>query len=77
LRGAEHFKVALDFFQRALNTHRWLGNPVKVAIDFESMDFVFETQGHYQEALQLKKQYGSPQDIAITEQNIARVKRQM
>jgi hypothetical protein len=36
LRGAVHFKVALDFFQRALNTHQWVGNPVKVAIDFEA-----------------------------------------
>jgi tetratricopeptide (TPR) repeat protein len=78
------FKEALDCFQRALNSYRELDNPAKVAIVLEAIGVVFEEQGQYeealikyQEALQLETQYGSPQDIARTERNIARVRRKM
>lgn len=78
------FKQALDCYQRALNIDRELCDPVKVAISLEAIGVVFEEQGHYQEALikyqealQLFQQYSSPQDIAITERNIARLKKLM
>ena len=81
LLAAGQFKVALDCFQRALNTYRELENPVKVAISLEAIGAVFGEQELYeealikfQEALQLFQQYGSPQDIALTERNIALVK---
>ncbi|MFQ6093564.1 MAG: tetratricopeptide repeat protein, partial [bacterium] len=85
LRNTGQFKEALDCFQRILNMHRELTDPVKVAIDLENIGLVFEEQGHYQEslikyqeALQLEKQYNiPPEDIAITERNIARVKARM
>ena len=55
-----------------------------MAIVLEAIGVVFEEQEHYeearikyQEAPQLETQYGSPQDIARTERNIARVKRKM
>ena len=84
LRRAGQFKEALDCFQRILSIHRELNDPVKVAFDLGHIGIVFEEQGHYQEALikyeevlQLLQQYGSPQDIAGTERNIARVKKQI
>lgn len=73
--------MALDCFQRALNIGRELGDPVRVASRLDAIGLVFEDQGHYEEALikyhealQLKLQYSGPQDIARTEENIARVK---
>ncbi|MCK4733516.1 MAG: tetratricopeptide repeat protein, partial [Methanophagales archaeon] len=48
---SRQFGKALDCFQQALDIHRELGDPVKVAISLELIGFVFEMQGHYQEAL--------------------------
>jgi tetratricopeptide (TPR) repeat protein len=84
LLGAGQFKQALDCFQLALDVYRAVGDPVKVSILLGAIGVVFEAQGHYQEALikyqealQLFQQYDSPQYIAHTERNIARVKRLM
>lgn len=84
MHRAEQFKEALNCYQQALNVATELGDPVKVAISLGSIGVIFEEQGHYQEALikyqeaqELNKQYSSPQDIAHTERNIARVKKLM
>ena len=72
---------AIIAFNEALAIdRRKIGDPVKVAIGLEFLGSVHERQGQYaaalakyQEALALLQQYSSPQEVAIAQNDIARV----
>lgn len=80
LRDAGQMNEAINAFNEALATFRKEGDPVKAAISIEHLGSVHERQGQYaaalakyQEALALAQQYWSPQNIAIVQNDIARV----
>lgn len=84
LMNAGHHAEALQFLQRGMAINIELQDYVKAAIKLEKIGIVFERQGHfaealekYGEALRLKKQFHNQQGIAITENNIARVRGKM
>ena len=77
---SEQIGDAISAFNEALDIHQRLGNPAKVGITLEHLGLVHERQGQYaaalekfRQALRLTQQYGSRQDVAIMEQDIARV----
>ena len=79
LLDAGQMNEAITAFNEALATYRKTNNP-KMALSLEFLGSVHEWQGQYaaalskyREALALKQKYASPQGIAITENNIARV----
>ena len=84
LRQAGQFDAAFEILHKALSIYLEQQNPVNAAISLELIGLTFEQQGHfsealekYQEALRLMKQYGSPQEVAHIENDIARVKGKM
>ena len=83
LLEAGQMAEAIAAFNEALAIARKQNNP-KMALSLESLGSVHERQGEYaaalgkyQEALALKQQYMAPQNVAITEANIARVRGKM
>jgi tetratricopeptide (TPR) repeat protein len=80
LRDAGQYTEAVAAFNEFTETHRRLGDPVKLGIGLELLGTVHEDQGQYiaalekyRQALGLFKQYASPQQVAIEQQHIARV----
>lgn len=76
-----NYDEAIKYFNRTIEIDYELNNPVNAAISLETIGITFEQQRHfqealekYQEALQLAKQYSSPQYITTVENHIARVK---
>jgi len=77
-------REAVTAFNEALDIYRRQGNPIKAAMIIDFLGSVHEMQGEYpaalakyQEALALMQQYSSPQNVAITENDIARVRAKM
>jgi tetratricopeptide (TPR) repeat protein len=71
-------------FSEALEIYRRLGNPAKAGLILEFLGSVHERQGQYpaalekyEQVLELKRKYMGPQNVAITEKNIARVREKM
>ena len=74
---------AIAAFNEALATYRKLGGPVNTGIAIDMLGTVHERQGQYaaalakyREALVLFQKY-TPHDVAITENNVARVQAKM
>lgn len=84
LRDAGQWREAVTALREALEIFRRQGNPAKAAIAIEALGVIHEDQGEYpaalakyQEALALKQKYMAPQNVALTENNIARVRAKM
>jgi tetratricopeptide (TPR) repeat protein len=80
LRDAGQMREAIAATTEALEIVTRLGNPAKMAIGLEQLGTIHESQGQYaaalekyQQALELKRKYMGPQNVALTEANIARV----
>jgi tetratricopeptide (TPR) repeat protein len=65
----------------ARRSQRRLNNPTKLGIGLEWLGIVYERQGQlpaalekYRQALELARKYMSPQEQAVLEQHIARVR---
>jgi tetratricopeptide (TPR) repeat protein len=84
LMDTGQIQEAIAAFTESLEICQRLGFRVKVGISLERLGTVHERQGQYpaalekyEEALALLRQYGSPQQIAIEEGHIARVRGKM
>lgn len=84
LMDADEMSGAIAAFSEALEIARRLGDPVSTGIRLEFLGSVHERQGQYaaalekfEQALALKRKYMTPQNQAITEANIARVRGKM
>jgi tetratricopeptide (TPR) repeat protein len=76
----EDMQEAITAFIEALVTYERLGMPHEIGIMLETLGGVHERQDEYeaalekyQQALEVLLQYGSPQEQAITERDIARM----
>ena len=77
-------REAIEAFNEALEIDQRLQQPAQVGIDLEFLGSVHERQGQfaaalekYQQALELARKYMSPQEQAIVERDIARVRGKM
>jgi tetratricopeptide (TPR) repeat protein len=80
LMDASQYREAIAAITEGLEIRQGLGLAAKVGISLGFLGIVHERQGQYaaalekyQQALQLFRQYGSPQDVAIAENRIAGV----
>jgi tetratricopeptide (TPR) repeat protein len=81
LMEAGQLREAIVALTEFTETQRRLGNPAKMGIGLELLGSVHERQEQYaaalekyEQALELARQYSSPQDVAIVENHIARVR---
>jgi len=84
LRDAGMYREAIAAIAEGLEIRQRLGLVTEVGISLEHLGTLHEVQGEhaaalekYQQALELFKQYASPQYVADTERNIARVQAKM
>lgn len=81
LRDARRIREAIAAFTECIDIHRRLNNPAKLGIDLEMLGRIHELQEEYEAALEKyekalasARKYTSPQEVAIIEQDIARVR---
>jgi tetratricopeptide (TPR) repeat protein len=81
---AGQMREAIAAFTKALEIDQRLGRPAKVGLRLEFLGTVHEDQGQYaaalekyQQALELARKFSSPQEQAIVERHIARVRGKM
>ena len=81
---AGQIRKAISAFTDVLEISQRRGNPVKVGITLEMLGIIHEHQGQYaaalekyEQALALMWKYSSPQNVAIVQQHIARVRARM